>query len=103
MLRDGGRYVSVGAGAGAGAGAGGDAAMPVGRLPGEMTFFTVRSGEPRHWLQAIDFLDSRWAAYPFENMISAHYSLEQTNQAMSAMAGFSVVNAAIYPHGNVPE
>ena len=56
MLRDGGRYLSVGVG--------GDAVMPIGRLPGEMAFFAVRSGEPRHWLQALDLLDSRWAADP---------------------------------------
>lgn len=91
MLRDGGRFVSVGVG--------GKAAMPVGELPGEMTMYTVRSGEPRHWLQAIDFLDSRWTRYPFEEMINEHYDLDGVNEAMSAMASFRVVKAAIYPNG----
>jgi len=91
MLRDGGRYVSVGVG--------GKAAMPIGDLPGEMTLYTVRSGEPRHWLQAIDFLDSRWDTYPFEEMISESYDLDGVNDAMQAMASFRVVKAAIYPNG----
>lgn len=90
MLRDGGRYVSVGVG--------GTATVPAATLPGEMTLLTVRSGEPRHWLQAIDFLDSRWDDYPFESMISAHFPLDGVNEAMSQMASFAVVKAAIHPH-----
>ncbi|MGH9918776.1 MAG: zinc-binding dehydrogenase, partial [Nitrososphaerales archaeon] len=93
MLRDGGRYVSVGVG--------GAASIPVASFPGEATFYTVRSGEPRHWLQALDFLSSRAERYPFEEMITARYRLDQVNEAMSAMADYSVVKAAIYP-GGVP-
>lgn len=91
MLRDGGRYVSVGVG--------GKATLPADGFPGEVTFYTVRSGEPRHWLQAIEFLHSRWDRYPFEEMISERYSLDGVNEAMAAMANFSVVKAAIYPNG----
>ncbi len=89
MLRDGGRFVSVGVG--------GAASLEVGALPGEVTIYSVRSGEPRHWLQALDFLDSRAASYPFEEMISAHYRLEEVNEAMAAMASYAVVKAAIHP------
>ena len=39
-----------------------------------MLFITVRSGEPRHWLQAIDFLASRKKTFPFDEMISSSYS-----------------------------
>ncbi len=95
MLRDGGRFVSVGVG--------GRAEISVPALPGEMTMYTVRSGEPRHWLQAIDFLSSRADEYPFEEMISARYGLDGVNEAMSAMANFSVVKAAIYPNGDPPK
>ena len=91
MLRDGGRYLSVGVG--------GSASAKIGDLPGEMTLLPVRSGEPRHWLQAIDFLDSRWDQYPFEEMITASYRLDEIDEAMAAMASFSVVKAAIYPNG----
>jgi Zn-dependent alcohol dehydrogenase len=60
-----------------------------------MIFHTIRSAEPRHWLQAIDFLASRKKSFPFEEMISATYSLEQINDAMQAMASYQVVKAAI--------
>jgi Zn-dependent alcohol dehydrogenase len=74
-----------------------------------MLFITVRSGEPRHWLQAIDFLASRKNTFPFEEMISKSYKLDQINEAMisksykldqineamEAMANYSVVKAAI--------
>jgi len=93
MLRDGGRFVSVGVG--------GKAEIEVGKLPGECTLYTVRSGEPRHWLQALDFLDAHRARYPFEEMISAHYALGEINEAMAQMASYQVVKAALYP-GGVP-
>jgi Zn-dependent alcohol dehydrogenase len=67
-------------------------------LPEEMTLHTIRSGEPRHWLQAIDFLASRKDTFPFEEMISASYPLDRVNEAMQAMASYQVVKAVIYPH-----
>jgi Zn-dependent alcohol dehydrogenase len=87
MLRDGGRYLHIGAG--------GKAAIPVESMPKEMTYLTIRSAEPRHWLQAIDFLATRRDRFPFEDMISKSYRLDQINDAMEAMAGYKVVKAAI--------
>ncbi|HXV79034.1 MAG TPA: zinc-binding dehydrogenase, partial [Candidatus Binatia bacterium] len=87
LLRKGGRYVSIGAG--------GDANIAVKSLPQEMIFHTIRSAEPRHWLQAIDFLSSRKKNFPFEEMISTSYTLDQINDAMQAMASYQVVKAAI--------
>ena len=91
MLRSGGRFVNIGAG--------GTGTIPVTGLPWEMTFHSILSGEPRHWLQAIDFLASRKDRYPFEEMISASYKLDDVNEAMDAMASFKVVKAVIYPNG----
>jgi len=88
MLRDGGRFVNIGAG--------GKANVEVNRLPQEMIFHTIRSGEPRHWLQAIDFLASRKDKFPFEEMITASYKLEQVNDALKAMASYQVVKAVIH-------
>ncbi len=88
MLRDGGRYLHIGAG-------GGSANIAVGALPKQMTYLTIRSAEPRHWLQAIDFLASRSDRFPFEDMITKSYELDQINEAMAAMAGYKVVKAAI--------
>ena len=87
LLRSGGRYLNIGAG--------GKANIAVERLPQEMLFITIRSAEPRHWLQAIDFLASRKKTFPFEEMISKSYKLEEINTAMEAMASYSVVKAAI--------
>lgn len=87
LLRGGGRFLNIGAG--------GRAVLAVETIPQQLTFLTVRSGEPRHWLQALDFLSSRADRYPFEEMISAHYPLEKINDAMSAMASYGVVKAAI--------
>ena len=88
MLRGGGRFVNIGAG--------GKANIAVERLPQEMIFHTIRSAEPRHWLQAIDFLASRKNTFPFEEMITASYTLDQVNEALQAMASYQVVKAAIY-------
>ncbi len=87
MLRDGGRYLDIGAG--------GKGNISVEAMPQEMTYLTVRSGEPRHWLQAIDFLASRRDRFPFDDMISRSYQLDEVNEAMSAMANFEVVKPVI--------
>ncbi len=87
MLRGGGRFVNIGVG--------GKADIDVNRLPQEMTFYTIRSAEPRHWLQAINFLASRKNTFPFEEMITASYTLDQVNEAMQAMASYQVVKAVI--------
>ena len=87
MLRDGGRYLAIGAG--------GKGNVAVEAMPQEMTYLTVRSGEPRHWLQAIDFLASRRDRFPFDDMISRSYKLDEVNEAMSAMANFEVVKPVI--------
>lgn len=87
LLRGGGRFVNIGAG--------GKATVEVQSLPQEMVFHTIRSGEPRHWLQAIDFLASRKKTFPFEEMITASYKLDQINDALRAMASYQVVKAVI--------
>ncbi|MCY4441396.1 MAG: hypothetical protein OXE53_14475, partial [Deltaproteobacteria bacterium] len=65
-------------------------------LPQEMILHTIRPGEPRHWLQAIDFLSSRKDSFPFEEMISAEYKLDQVNEALQAMAKYEIVKGVIY-------
>ncbi|MDF2115199.1 zinc-binding dehydrogenase [Roseiarcaceae bacterium H3SJ34-1] len=87
MLREGGRFVNIGVG--------GRAAIDVDAIPQQLTFLTVRSGEPRHWLQALEFMSTRADRYPFEEMISSRYKLDQINEAMNDMASFRVVKAAI--------
>ena len=66
-----------------------------GAFPNPEELAYARSGEPRHWLQAIDFLSSRKKTFPFEEMISANYTLEQVNEALQAMASYQVVKPVI--------
>ena len=87
LLRDGGQFLNIGGG--------GKANIPVETMPQEMTYLSIRSGEPRHWLQAIEFLASRRERFPFEDMISRSYKIEEINEAMSAMANFEVVKPVI--------
>ncbi len=87
MLRDGGRFVHIGVS--------GKANIAVESLPQEMTYLTVRSGEPRHWLQAIDFLATRRDRYPFEDMISKSYRLDEINDALGAMDRLEIVKPVI--------
>lgn len=87
MLRDGGRYMHIGAG--------GKAVIPVESLPGQFDLRHVRSAEPRHWLQAIDFLATRRDRYPFDDIISKTYKLDDINDAITAMDKFEVVKAGI--------
>lgn len=87
MLRSGGRFIHIGAG--------GRADIPVDKLPEQLTFYSVRSGEPRHWLQAIEFLASRKNTFPFEELISAAYTMEQVNDAIEAMASYQIVKPVI--------
>ena len=44
LLRDGGQFLDIGAG--------GKGSIPVEQMPQQMTYYTIRSGAPRHWLQA---------------------------------------------------
>lgn len=87
MLRGGGRYLHIGAG--------GKGAIPVESLPQQMDLYHVRSAEPRHWLQAIDFLSTRKDRFPFDDMISKTYRLDEINEAIGAMDRYEVVKAAI--------
>ena len=90
MMRRGGRYVSIGAG--------GNAAVPVADIFPETTFYGVAIAEPRHWLQAIRFLETR-KDIPWAGMISAEYPLEDLTRAFEDMASFKIVKPVVYPHG----
>ena len=93
LLRKGGRFLNIGIG-------GASVPIEIASIPMESTIITPLSGEPRHWLQAIDFMASRHKRYPFDDMITKSYKLEQVNEALQAMASFQVVKAVIYPHQN---
>ena len=90
FLRPGGRYLSIGGGGG-----------PI-SLPGfgqQVTILSVRSGEGRHYHQALEFLRTRGESTPFERLLSGTYALDATGEALSAMADFREVKAVVLPHG----
>ena len=92
MVRPGGRYLSIGVG--------GPTVLPVADLASVnrmITFITVAMAEPRHWLQAVDFLASR-KRLPLDNMISASYSLDRATEAFQDMASMQIVKPVIVPH-----
>ena len=69
LLRAGGQYLNIGGG--------GQATIDVNAMPRQMTYHSILTAEPRHWLQAIQFLAARQKVYPIEEIISASYTLDQ--------------------------
>ncbi|MPZ49530.1 MAG: zinc-binding dehydrogenase [Dehalococcoidia bacterium] len=92
FLRDGGRYLSIGGGGG----------MNLQSLNSHGFLITVRSGEGRHFYQALEFLGSRRERFPFEQMITGQYTLEGASEALRAMAEYREVKPVIYPNGKKP-
>jgi L-iditol 2-dehydrogenase len=89
MLRPGGRYVSIGGG--------GRNAVPLEALGRAISYVSIAQAEPRHWLQAVDFLASR-RSIPFERLITGSYDLDGASEAFRLMAEFTIVKPVIYPH-----
>ena len=91
FVRPGGRYLSIGGGGGP---------VSINGFGQQMTIVSVRSGEGRHYHQALEFLRARSASVPFARMLSRPYSLDETSDALHAMADFREVKTVILPHGN---
>jgi L-iditol 2-dehydrogenase len=90
LVRQGGRYLSIGGG-------GPEVSMPVTTLGRMVTYTSILMAEPRHWLQAVRFLATR-TSIPFERMITGRYTLDQTTEAIQAMADFREVKPVIFPN-----
>jgi threonine dehydrogenase-like Zn-dependent dehydrogenase len=90
-LRPGGRYLSIGGG-------GGDITLP--GLGQQVTIMSVRSGEGRHYHQALRFLETRRGEIPFERLLSGVYPIEKVTDALQAMAEFREVKAVVIPKEN---
>jgi L-iditol 2-dehydrogenase len=89
MVRPGGRVVSIGVGGGAAS------LSPTMFKPVRISMVVM--AEPRHFLQAIDFLASRRRKFDFERIISGTYTLDTTSQALRRMASFEEVKPLILP------
>lgn len=91
ICRPGGRYLSIGSGS-----FGRNLEIGARALSGKMlTVIGVRSGEGRHFYEALQFLNS--GGFPFEDMISGRYSLDSINDAFQSMKALTEIKAAIFP------
>ena len=91
LTRAGGRFVSIGGG---GATDLRISAAAWGRL---IDIKSVVAAEGRHFYQALEFLASRQDRIPFERLITGSYHLEQTTEALQAMAELREVKPVVLP------
>jgi L-iditol 2-dehydrogenase len=59
--------------------------------------FTVMA-EPRHFLQALEFIESRMKEVPFEKMLSNTFDLTGTTEALSGMVAMREIKPVILPN-----
>ena len=93
MCRDGGKYLVLGHYCDAG---------PVPWNPHIITrkqlqVFGSWSSEPRHLKAAIDFLRARQREFPFAELVTHRFSLEQANEALSTTANWQSAKSVIVP------
>ena len=90
LVRPGGRFVSIGGG-------GGKLSVSGGALSAKnLQFIGIRSGQGRHYLQAITFLATR-RSVPFDQLLSRTYSLDTVTDALQAMAELREVKPVVLP------
>ena len=92
FIRPGGRYVNIGGV--------GSATVPASYLGFKyLTVIGIANTLGRHFHQALQFLATKQNLFPFERILSATYPLEQTTEAIQAMADYSIVKPVILPSG----
>ncbi len=95
LLRDGGRYLALGQYCDAG---------PTQLNPHlithrELEIHGCYGSEPRHWVKALSFLQARRDRYPFHELITHRFNLEQVNEALDEVAHWRTGKAVICPNG----
>jgi len=55
------------------------------------------SSEPRHLKAAIEFLSANRERFPFAEMVSHRFPIEQANEALAATAAWSVAKSVLVP------
>lgn len=94
LARDGGRYMVLGQYCDAG---------PVPLNPHlitkkELEVYGSYGSEPHHWAKSIEFLRARRDRYPFHELITHRFPLDQVNEALEAVANWRTGKAAICPN-----
>ena len=57
----------------------------------------VHNYHPRHLIEALEFVQSNKARFPFSELVQARYNLDQVTQAMADASSQRVLRAAIVP------
>lgn len=65
----------------------------------ELTVLGTWGSEPQHWITALEFLRTRRDAYPFHELITHRFALDQANEALAAVADWQTGKAVIVPNG----
>jgi threonine dehydrogenase-like Zn-dependent dehydrogenase len=93
MCRDGGKYLVLGHYCDAGT----VAFNPHIITRKQLQVFGSWSSEPRHLKAAIDFLRSTQSQFPFADMVTHRFSLEQANEALNTTANWQSAKSVIVP------
>lgn len=93
LARRGGRYLVVGQ-----LGDGTVAFAPSEIVKKNLRVIGSFSGDARSYWQAIDFLDAHQRTFPFGEMITGRYGLDQVTEALENMAAMGEIKPLILPH-----
>lgn len=95
LCRDGGKYLVLGHYGDAGAAP----LNPHLITRKELTVMGSWGSEPQHWTVALEFLRTRREQYPFDELITHRFALEQVNEALAAVAKWETGKAVVMPNG----
>lgn len=95
LARDGGRYLVLGQYCDAG---------PIPLNPHlitrkELEIHGSYGSEPHHWAKALSFLQARRERFPFHELITHRFGLDQVNQALEEVASWRTGKAVVCPNG----
>lgn len=65
----------------------------------ELTVLGTWGSLPQHWTIALEFLRTRRDRYPFHELITHRFNLNQANEALAAVANWQTGKAVLTPHG----
>lgn len=94
LCRDGGRYLVLGHYGDAGP----TMLNPHVITRKELTVLGSWGSEPRHTVKALELLRTRREQYPFAELVSHRYRLDQVNEALQAVAAWKTSKAVICPN-----
>lgn len=64
----------------------------------ELTVLGTWGSEPQHWVRALELLRTRRERYPFHELITHRFGLDQVNEALAAVGRWQTGKAVIVPN-----